>query len=270
MGKGIGLWNIIMAPYFDEGGGAGAGAGAGAGGGEPEKVSMTKAELEALIEGRIGAAVKAATKNAGGGASAEEKAELERLRKAEEDRQREALAAKGKYDEALKSQEESIRKEYEPKITTEKERADKAHKQLEERVIGLAVVEAAGKLNAVNPAQVRRLIDNQLRMDDEYNATVVDEKGNQRFVAGKAMTPEQLVKEFLDQNPHLVRSTAGAGGGASGGKSTTGGGDASEAAKKEAEIKALEEQYRKTRDTNLLTRIRLESENLRKLKAAAA
>lgn len=262
--RGFGIWGFTIAlPLFDP---------------DPpgppappadEKVTMTKAELEEMITGRVGAAVKAATKGAGG-ATPEEKAELERLRAAEEQRKRDELAAKGRYDEALKAQEESIRKEYDPKVSAEKERADRAHKQLEERVVGLAVVEAAGKLNAVNPAQVRQLIASQLKMDDDYNATVVDEKGNQRFIAGKPMTPEQLVKEFLDANPHLVRSTAGAGGGAGGGKSTTGTGDTTEIQAQEQKLKDLEEKYAKTKDVRLVTQIRLESQKLRELKAKAA
>jgi hypothetical protein len=202
-----------------------------------ETVSMTKAELEAMIEGRVGAAVKAAKKNADPGISAEERKELDRLKKADEDRAREALAAKGNYDAALKSQEESIRKEYEPKLAKASETASQLQKRLEDKVIGQTVAEAAGSFNAVNPAQVRQLLASEFKMDDEFNATVVDDKGQQRFVAGKPMTPEQRVKEFLDQNPHLVRSTAGAGGGAGGGRTMTTG-DASLIKQAEDKVKA--------------------------------
>jgi hypothetical protein len=260
--SGFGHWGVPQ-PFYDEGGGGG-------GGGDNKDVITFKNndELEALVKGRVDSAVALAVKKAGGGTSDADKAELDKLRKEQADRERAAQEAKGNYEAALKSQEKSIRDEYEPKVTAEKTRADTAHGELEKRVIGLAVSDAAGKLNAVNPAQVRQLIAGSLKMDDHYEAVVVDEEGKPRFVAGKAMTVEQLVKEFLDANPHLVRSSAGDGGGAGGEKDK--GGDASAIAQQEAVIKKLEEDYQRTHDLKLVTKLRVESAKLTELKKKAS
>jgi hypothetical protein len=232
-----------------------------------DKVSMTQAELDALITGRVSAAIKAAKKDAG--ATSEERAELERLRKGEEERARKELEAKGNYEAALKSQEKSIRDEYEPKIKAADEKLGGMQKRLEDKVIGQTVSEAAGQFNAVNPAQVRQLLAAEFKMDDAYNAIVVDDQGNQRFVAGKPMTPEQRVKEFLDANPHLVRSTAGAGGGASGGRSVTTG-DASAITAAEAEVKAAEQEALRTGSPRALQAHETAVKKLAALKAGKA
>jgi hypothetical protein len=57
------------------------------------------------------------------------------------------------------------------------------------------------------------------------------------------MTPDQLVKEFLDANPHLVRAgNTGDGGGAGGGRSTTDGAGAPEIEAQKAKVKAAAEE----------------------------
>jgi hypothetical protein len=233
------LWHGITQLYFDADPASGSGAPA-----DPpaDVVTMTQAELDALIKGRVGAAVAQATKKA---PSADALAELEALRKEKAASALKDLEAKGQYDAALKSQEESLRKEYEPKLTAAEQKAQTLQTKLEERVIGLSVSDAAGKMNAVNPEQVRRLLAAEFKMNDSFEPLVFGEDGSQRFVAGKAMTPEQRVKEFLDQNPHLVRSTAGPGGGAGGGRTTTTG-DTSALVEAQAKVKAAEAEALKT------------------------
>lgn len=270
--RGFGFWGIGQ-PFFDEGGGGAGGGtgdgGAGGGGGTDDKVTMTSAELEALISGRIAAAVKKAQKS--NGVSDEERKELEQLRKEREERDRKDKEARGQYDAALKSQEESIRKEYEPKLAEAQEAAKKLRERLLEKTIGAEVVNAAAKYNAVNPERVKRILSQPgepvgyIKPGDDDEPIVVDAQGNQRFVAGKPMSPEQLVKEYLDQNPNEVKSTAGDGGGAGDGKSKTG--DASPIAELEAEIAELEKKYQATRDMKLVTLIGQKNAKLRELKA---
>lgn len=273
--SGFGHFSVTQ-PFFDAAAGAGAGAGdatavaaAAAAAAVADKVTMTNAELDALIKGRVDSAVALATKKKDPGTSEADKAELETLRKEREDRARAELEKKGQYDAALKSQEDSIRKEYEPKLTAETEKAKTAQAKLEEKVVGLAVSDAAGKLNAVNPEQVRRLLGSNVKMNDAYEAIVVDDAGAQRFVAGKPMTSDQLVKEFLDANPHLVRSTAGAGGGAGGGRSLTTG-DATAIQTLEAKVKALADEATKTGSPRTLVAHEQAVKELAKLKAGVA
>jgi hypothetical protein len=140
-------------------------------------------------------ATKKAKKEAG------EDPEVKALREFKAEQDRKALERKGEYEKALASQRESLEKEWTPKLTAEQERATSWLSKLRENVVGLRLSDAAGKLNAVNPAQVRQLLDAHLKLDDNHDPIVVDDAGNPRFVGGKPMTPDQLVKEFLDAQP---------------------------------------------------------------------
>lgn len=259
---GFRAWGVPQM-LFEEPDAAGAAAAAAAAAADDKVVTMAKTELEALIKGRVAAATLLAKRKA------EPDPEVEAMRKRLEEIDRQELEKKGQYDAALKSQEESIRKEYEPKLTAAETKAKTAQEKLEERVVGLAVSDAAGKMNAVNPTQVRLLLAHDMKMNDSYEAIVVDEHGSQRFVAGKPMTPEQRVKEFLDQNPHMVRSTAGAGGGAGGGKSLVTG-DVSAIQTAEAKVKTLADEALRSGTPKALIAHAAAVKELARLKAGAA
>jgi hypothetical protein len=177
---------------------------------------------------------------------ASEDPEVKALREFKAEQDRKELERKGEYEKALASQKESLEKEWTPKLTAEQERSNKLASKLRENVVGLRLSDAAGKLNAVNPAQVRQLLDAHLRLNDNHDPIVVDDAGNPRFVGGKPMSPDQLVKEFLDANPHMVRGVAGDGGGAGGGRTLTEGASSPEIAKIQAEVERAEKEYAAT------------------------
>jgi hypothetical protein len=240
--KRFGFWAIGQLFFDGEGGGgAGAGAGGDGGGGTDDKISLTKAELE----GRIASAVALASKKAKREADESPDVKAMRDRIAEIDRQE--LERKGEYEKALASQKDSLEKEWAPKLTAEQERANKLASKLRENVVGLRLSDAAGKLNAVNPGQVRQLLDTHLKLDDNHDPIVVDGQGNPRFVGGKPMTADQLVKEFLDANPHMVRAqNTGDGGGAGGGRTMADGTVTPELAKLQAAVEQAEKDYKET------------------------
>lgn len=75
----------------------------------------------------------------------------------------------------------------------------------------------AAKMNAVNPEQVAVLIRQHLKTDDNGNLAVVNAEGQPRVNAeNKPMTSEELFKEFLDGNPHLVKAASSTGAGSTG------------------------------------------------------
>lgn len=75
----------------------------------------------------------------------------------------------------------------------------------------------AAKMNAVNPEQVAVLIRQHMKTDDNGNLTVVNADGLPRLnAANKPMTEDELFKEFLDGNPHLVKASGSAGAGSTG------------------------------------------------------
>lgn len=232
-----GTWGFLYQPFglmpkwYDgapdagaggQGGGAGAGAGDGKGGagdggagdGQPKTITITEADFENRIQGRIAQALK----KQGQPMTDEERAELETSRKEREETKRKAFEERGKYQEALKTQEESIRKQLEPEIKTRDEKIATQTARLHREIVTSKLTAAAAAGNAYNADQAVKLTEPFVKLDDELEPIVVDEKGKQRFVGANPMTPAQLMEEFLGANPHLVKAPAGSnGGGAAGG-----------------------------------------------------
>ena len=112
---------------------------------------------------------------------AEKRAQEQQLKRGEFEKTLQDLAAK-KDAEILKR--DSIIKEY--KVNT-------------------PVLSAAAKYRAVNPDQVRTLLQPALRLNSEGDVEIVDSKGSVRYTdSGAPLAVEDFVKEFLDQNPHFV------------------------------------------------------------------
>lgn len=67
------------------------------------------------------------------------------------------------------------------------------------------LVEAAAKYRAVAPDQVKALLRNQIRLTQDGEVEIVDNNGTTRYRDnGEPMGVEDLVKTFLDTNPHFV------------------------------------------------------------------
>lgn len=82
----------------------------------------------------------------------------------------------------------------------------------------LILKNAAAELNAVSPSQVATLIRQNLKTDDNGNLSVVNAEGQPRLNAeGEPMTEKELIKEFLSNNPHLVKASGSSGAGSIGG-----------------------------------------------------
>ena len=58
---------------------------------------------------------------------------------------------------------------------------------------------------SVNPDQVRSLLQTNLRLNTEGDVEIVDSKGSVRYTdSGAPLGVDDLVREFLDSNPHFV------------------------------------------------------------------
>lgn len=63
----------------------------------------------------------------------------------------------------------------------------------------------AAQYRSVNPQQVKQLLRNNLRLNDDGEVEVLDEKGSVRYSdKGKPLSVEQYVQEWLGANPHFV------------------------------------------------------------------
>lgn len=111
---------------------------------------------------------------------AEQKRQAEQVKRGEFEKTLQELAAK---KDAEIAKRDSVIKEY--KINT-------------------PLISAAAKYNAVNAEQVKALLSSNIRLGDSGEVEVVDSKGSVRYSdKGEPIGVEDLVKEFLDTNPHF-------------------------------------------------------------------
>jgi hypothetical protein len=119
--------------------------------------------------------------------------ELRQLRTEAEKRQQEQQLKRGEFEKTLQ--------EIVTKKDAEIQRRDEIIKEYR---VNTPLVSAAAKYNAVNAEQVRQLLQNNLRLNAEGEVEVVDGKGTVRYTdQGSTLTVDDLVKEFLDSNPHF-------------------------------------------------------------------
>jgi hypothetical protein len=142
--------------------------------------------------------------------------ELRSIKTEYEKRQQEQQLKRGEFEKTL--QEKAAKWESE---------IQKRDAIIREYKVNTPVVSAAAKYRAVNPQQVQTLLTQNLRLNGDGDVEVVDTKGMVRYNdAGQPLAVEDLVKEFLDSNPHFVSAAPSTtnsmsnirGGGSDGGK----------------------------------------------------
>ena len=70
--------------------------------------------------------------------------------------------------------------------------------------VDMPLINSAAQFGAVNPKQVQALLKPNLRLGETGEVEVLDEKGTVRYSdKGQPFKVEDLVKEFLDGNPHF-------------------------------------------------------------------
>lgn len=116
-------------------------------------------------------------------AQAQKKAQEEQMKKGEFEKILQEMAAK---KDAEISKRDSVIREY--KIET-------------------PLVSAAAKYRAVAPEQVRTLLKNNINLNADGEVEVLDNNGQVRYNdKGIPLTVDDLVGEFLQQNPHFVQA----------------------------------------------------------------
>tara|TARA_Y100000004_G_scaffold193804_1_gene257013 strand:+ start:141 stop:860 length:720 start_codon:yes stop_codon:yes gene_type:complete len=83
-----------------------------------------------------------------------------------------------------------------------------------------ALLNSASTNKAINPEQVVQLVRNQVKMSDTGQVEVINESGQTRYDdQGQPLTPQDLVNEFLQKNPHFQQAGPAGGGSTSNTKS---------------------------------------------------
>ena len=123
--------------------------------------------------------------------------ELRALREEAQKRQTEQQIKRGEFEKTL--QELAAKKD------AEIQRRDGIIKEYK---VNTPLLSAAAQFKAVNAEQVKALLSNQVRLNEEGDVEVVDNSGAVRYKdSGDAMGVEDLVQEFLLSNPHFVQPT---------------------------------------------------------------
>lgn len=124
--------------------------------------------------------------------------ELKQLRETAEKQKQEEAIKRGEFEKIL--QDMAAKKDAEI--------AEK-NKIIEEYTVNAPLLNAAAKYKAVNPEQVVQLIRNNVRLGENGGAEVVDANGTVRYDdAGKPISVEEYVQDFLTGNPHFVAAAA--------------------------------------------------------------
>lgn len=120
--------------------------------------------------------------------------ELRSLKEQFESRRFEEQKNKGEFEQILK--------EMASKKDAEIARRDAIIAQYR---VDTPLLETASKYRAVAPEQVKALLKGSVRMTPEGDVEVVDANGTTRYnERGEPLTVEDLVRGFLDANPHFV------------------------------------------------------------------
>lgn len=122
-------------------------------------------------------------------------------------RQLKTEAEKRKVDEQIK------RGEFEKTLQELAQKKDDEIRKRDQVIMGYKVntpiLDAAARYRAVAPEQVKALLAGSVRLGESGEPEVLDAEGNVRYNdSGKPVTVNELVKEFLDTNPHFVQPGA--------------------------------------------------------------
>lgn len=104
---------------------------------------------------------------------------------------------KGEFEEILKTKTQEWNKE---KTNLEV--------QLKDIKINKSLLSSASKNRAINPDQVVELLNKDIKLNESGNVEILDKNGLARYNSkGELLTTDELVQEFLTQNPHFVSAT---------------------------------------------------------------
>lgn len=111
---------------------------------------------------------------------------------------------KKKTEESVKRGEfEKVLQDLAAKKDAEIQRRDAV---IREYRVDTPLLNAAAKLRAVAPEQVKALLKSQVRLNDDGDVEVVDHSGQVLYNdKGVALGVDDLVQDFLQKNPHFVQ-----------------------------------------------------------------
>ena len=104
---------------------------------------------------------------------------------------------KGEFEKILKEKSDESAK----KIST-------LETELRDIKVNKALLSSASRNKAINPDQVVELLNKNIKINESGNVEILDKNGIARYNSkGELFTTDELVQEFLTQNPHFVTAS---------------------------------------------------------------
>jgi len=104
---------------------------------------------------------------------------------------------KGEFEKILKEKSEESEK-----------RINSLQSELRDIKVNKALLSSASKNKAINPDQVVELLNKNIKLNESGSVEILDKNGIARYNSkGELLTTDELVQEFLTQNPHFVTAT---------------------------------------------------------------
>ena len=117
-----------------------------------------------------------------------------------------AQQEKARHEEAMKKGE--FEKILQDMVSKKDAEINKRDSVIRDYKIDTPLVNTAAKYRSVNPEQVKSLLKGNVKLGENGDVEVIDASGTTRYMDnGTPMGVDDLVKEFLDTNPHFVQAT---------------------------------------------------------------
>ena len=123
--------------------------------------------------------------------------EAKKLLQEKKEKELEIAKQRGEFDKVLKET-----------VSKKDSKIQSLESELKRIRIDETLVNVASGLKAVKPAEVKQLLRNNVRLNDQGSVEVINEDGTPRYSdKGEPMSVNELVNEYLKNNPHHVMAT---------------------------------------------------------------
>jgi hypothetical protein len=123
--------------------------------------------------------------------------EAKKLLQEKKDKELEIAKQRGEFDKVLKET-----------VSKKDSKIQSLESELKRIRIDETLVNVASGLKAVKPAEVKQLLRNNVRLSEQGSVEVINEDGTPRYSdKGEPMSVNELVNEYLKNNPHHVMAT---------------------------------------------------------------
>lgn len=160
---------------------------------ETENKVFTADQLENIVQRRLDR-YKKSVSNKLDGIDIEE---AKKLLQEKKEKELEIAKQRGEFDKVLKET-----------VSKKDSKIQSLESELKRIRIDETLVNVASGLKAVKPAEVKQLLRNNVRLNEQGSTEVINEDGTPRYTdKGEPMTVNDLVAEYLKNNPHHVMAT---------------------------------------------------------------